>query len=228
MTKQGQRGFATFEVILVVIVLVAITGFAAWRIIGNKQDDTQKNLVSGPLTSEDRQRLEETTAESTEAQTTTTASGGNAASTPTSSGQATTNNAKKTTTNSTPAPTTQNTSPQPTTTPPSAPAPSNRPTAEFCQQKNGASFTNAWAIDNSSHTYQVWENGGWVNKTETGTAARNFDTMQIVGVIPYLKQAAWAICSEKAGYITFYYRPTGSVYTYNWLVAYEHISIVQP
>lgn len=232
MTKNEQHGFATFEIILVIIALVLITGFAAWRIASNN-NDAQKNLISGPLTSEDRLRLEELAVD-----TTTPAAGNSTATTDGPSSQnpnASTNSSSNNATSSNTQPTQsspQSTSPaQSPPTSPSAPAttaPSNRPTTEFCKQKDGASFTNVWAVENATHTYQVWENGGWVNKSETGTAARNYDTMQIVGIIPYVTRAAWATCSDKAGYIMFYYQPSGSVYTYNWLVPFEYVSLVQP
>ena len=231
MTSKKQHGFATIEIVVVVVILVLITGFAIWRIQSSKQDSEQKNLISGSLTTEDRERLEANTSTADAASPAdnspsstpapSSPSNPNPSNANTSAGQQ--NQSQNTNTSTS---TTQTTTPPPASTPPAVS--NNRPTAEFCKQKDGDSFTNAWVTDNSSHTYQIWENGGWVSKTETGTAARNYDTMQVVGVIPYHTRAAWAICNDKAGYIMFYYKPGGSVYTYNWLVPFEHITLVQP
>jgi hypothetical protein len=235
-TDRKQSGFAALEIIVVVLVL-AILGFVAWRVIGSKQQAKSMQTVAGPLTQEDRQRLADTgeeTAKTVDQPDANSNSGssssgntsGNAASKPKSSTTSSSGNTNTTTTT--------DTSTTPAATPPTQSTPTvpsnnfTRPTTAFCQEKNGNTFTNAWVTDNSSHTYQVWENGGWVNKTETGTAGRNYDTMSVVGVIPYARQSEWASCSDKAGYIMFYYKPTGSVYTYNWLVPFEHISTTKP
>ncbi len=253
--RSNQQGFAVLEVGIIVVVL-AVIGVVAWRVYDMKQSSKQSKIISGPLTPEDRKKLQAagqaaTTLNAAEQPTT---SGANTANPSTSQSQGTSGASKASTSASSPSTSTSgssaspattqsnNTSPTATSTPAasssssssaSTPAPQptsniTRPTTSFCQQKNGDSFTNAWATDNRSHTYQVWENGGWASKTETGTAGLNYDSMQVVGVIPYLKQAAWAICSDKAGYITFYYKPTSSVYTYNWLVPFEYISVTQP
>lgn len=114
---------------------------------------------------------------------------------------------------------------------PKPPSSITRPTAEFCAQKKGGTFTNAWLTDNNQYTYQVWDSGQskLINKTETGTPAKNSDTMNIVDVIPHLTKPSWAHCSEKAGFVMIYYTPGGSdPYTYNLLVAFAHISLSQP
>ena len=235
MTKNKQLGFATLEIIIIVVVLAAITGLAIWRITSSRQNANQKNFVSGPLTQEDRQRLEdsgEITTTEASPQNTSTNNNQSTSTSPTSNQASPTSASNSSSSNQSTSQNTSQTNQQSSanqSSPPAAPSTpvaSNRPTAEFCAQKNGGNFS-VWAADNSNHTYQVWENGGWVNKTETGTAGRNFDTMQVVGVIPYAKKAEWANCSEKAGYVMFYYKPSGSAYTYNWLVPFEHASLVQ-
>lgn len=227
-TQNRQLGFAMIEVIIVSLVLVAVIGIGVWKIFGGQNGQEQNNkqaakLNSGPLTPEDQTHIEEAQKEAAQNSNEQRAEGTTPSSTPSSatSGQRnSTASASPSSSANTPA-SSSNTNAQPA-------SPYTRPDTTFCQQKDGDTFTNAWTTDNSTHTYKVWENGGWVNKTSTGTAALNADSMQVVGTIPYLQQAAWAACAEKVGYIMFYYQPPESVYTYNWLVPFAHITIVKP
>jgi hypothetical protein len=229
-----QRGFAHVGMIIITVVVLAVGGIAAWRVMNASKSDSAsnaqkkqiENLISGPLTPEDQQRVEDAAAQATNE----TSDGAAAGSGSTSAGRASqTAPSPPRNTTSTP---TASTPPAQSSTPTNnntqqSTSPYTRPTAAFCQQKNGEKF-DAWVTDNSNHTYTVWENGGWVNKSSTGTAARNYDTMHVVGVIPYLTKPSWTHCSDKSGYVMAYYQPPGSVYTYNWLVAFEHVTVVEP
>lgn len=211
---KNQSGFTVVEIVICVVVLALIVSFVGWRVYDANQTNKQTTL-SGPLTTEDQAKLE--VAKSGELKESTKKSETKStANTSTSTSEATSTSASNPPTS------------KPKTESTTATSNITRPTTAFCQQKNGNSFKDLWATENKTHTYKVYENGVQVSKTAKGTAARNSDTMQVVGVIPYLTQAEYAICSQKSGYIMFYYKPDSSVYTYNWLVKFDQVSVTKP
>lgn len=242
--KYNEQGFVSWEVLCIAVAVFAVIGVGAWRVMSmNKTAHEQSNIsanktVSGGLVSEDREKLAGTlksvvtdnhvvppapnTTSAPAASTSTTpapTSRSTATSPPAAPSSTTVTNDPKTAT-----PNTSSTAPSPALGT-STTAAYRRPTPEFCASKNGASF-DAWTTDNAAYTYQMWQNGALKSVTETGTAALGSDSMKIIGVIPYKTKAAWAHCSEKAGYVMFYYHPSGSVYIYNWLVPFDNLSLV--
>jgi Tfp pilus assembly protein PilV len=233
-SRPNQRGFAMLPVMLVAALLFGLAGFGGWRVY---QSQNSKNLQSqaqanGRSLSDSRSTdLKEEQALQEKIATTKpkdiSAPGNSSATTittPPAPVKNTTSGTSQQTTNKPPA--SQSTTPVSNIT---------RPTAEFCAQKNGNTFTNVWLTGSSSYTYQgyQWENGysyslPQVSKTETGTPLRNYDSMQIFDVLPYGSQPQWAHCSDKAGYIMYYYSVPNSAYVFNVLAAFEHVSLTQP
>lgn len=233
MNSQKQNGFA-HPLILVPIILVVVIGVIAWRVVSNEDKQkarlqtTQQEDLTSPvpaLSAEEQEKLKAQdgdippTAEQAPAVATTQ-------DTPPKPVNNSTTGAASVPAPNPPAPTSQpSTTPAPTT---------QRPTAEFCAQKDGASFTNVWFTGNGTYTYDgyAWENGysyslPRASKTETGTPLLNYDTMQIFDVVAYGTQPQWAICS-KPGYVMVYYTVPNSPYTFNVLAEYGHLSLQQP
>jgi hypothetical protein len=239
-----EKGFAHVYLILAIVVILAV-GAIGWRIFDKKQQGEKSAQLQSQqeaegetiakLSAEEQEKLKAKngdippTAENAPAVATTKE-------TPPKPVDNTTKGAVTQTQKATAAPSLSESS-----TPTAAPAPTTpsaptvlRPTAEFCAQKNGASFTNVWFTGTGTYTYDgyAWENGysyslPRISKTETGTPLRNYDTMQIFDVVEYGTQPAWAICS-KAGYVMVYYTVPNSPYTFNVLAEYGHLSLQQP
>lgn len=228
---QKQNGFA--HALIIPVILIIIVGLIVWRVVSVEQDKQKAQL----------QNQQETTAPiptlSADEQEALKAQDGDLPPTPeqTPSAATTQTTPKPPVNNATtgaasaPAPQPPASAPQPS----APPAPTvQRPTAEFCAQKNGASFTNVWFTGNGTYTYDgyAWENGysyslPRVSKTETGTPLFNYDTMQTFDVVAYGTQPQWAVCS-KAGYVMVYYTVPNSPYTFNALAEYGHLSLQQP
>lgn len=231
MHSQKQEGFAHMA-ILVPVILIVVLGAVLWRVITTQQEKDKAQMQA-------QQEAAQTSVPilSTEEQEALKAADGDIPPTPEQAPTVATtqSNPPKPVNNSTtgavsvPKPTS---TPQPSTTTPTPTI--QRPTAEFCTQKNGASFTNVWFTGNSTYTYDgyAWE-GGYsyslprVSKTETGTPLFNYDTMQTFDVVAYGTQPQWAICS-KPGYVMVYYTVPNSPYTFNALAEYGHLSLQQP
>lgn len=233
MNKHIEKGF-THSLLLVVLVVIATIGLVGWRIASvqqkkeSSQQQTAKDEEGQPiqkLSSEEQQELKAQNGDIPPTAETTPA----VATTKTTPPKPVNNSNSGTTSPAQQTPATPPNSSSP-------PAPSVlRPTAEFCAQKNGASFTNVWFTGTGTYTYDgyAWENGysyslPRVSKTETGTPLRNYDTMQIFDVVEYGTQPKWAICSDKAGYVMVYYSVPNSPYTFNVLAEYGHLSLQQP
>lgn len=241
MSTKKESGFAHIAIIVPAIIVLVI-GLVGWRVVTTQQErqsaQTRTGENSAAPTSIEKLSLEE--------QEKLKAATGNlpptAETTPTVA--TTTTTPPKPVNNSTtgaaapapaPAPTPA-ASPAPTTTTPPPPAPTvQRPTAEFCAQKDGNSFTNVWFTGTSSYTYDgyAWESGysytmPRVSKTESGTPLYSYDSMQIFDVVAYGTQPQWAICSDKPGYVMVYYSVPSSPYTFNVLAKFEHLSLQQP
>jgi hypothetical protein len=238
-----QRGIAHLAIITLCVVVVAVVAFAAWRVQDvSKQANTDKTKNPASQTAEIDLQAEDL--EKKAAATAPTNDNTPAAVTTQTKPTTPINNA---TTGAKPTPKPASPTAQPTPTAAPAPAPASaptpnpapatisQPTAQFCAQKNGNSFTNIWLTGNASYTYDgyQWENGysfslPRVSKTETGTPVYNSDSMTIFDVLTYGTQPSWAICSEKAGYVMVYYSVPNSPYTFNVLAKFEHLSLTQP
>lgn len=240
MYTSNEKGFAHVCLLVAVIVVLAV-GAIGWRVNNIRQ---QKNAQSQTQQEADKQAIAKLSLEEQEElkikngdipptaeSTPTVASTKEAIPKPVSN---TTEGAVSQTQNAASVPvgsTTQASPPVAATTAPTV----LRPTAEFCAQKNGASFTNVWFTGTGTYTYDgyAWENGysyslPRVSKTETGTPLRNYDGMHIFDVVEYGTQPQWATCSDKAGYVMVYYSVPSSPYTFNVLAEYGHLSLQQP
>lgn len=240
MNTSKEKGFAHVLLLVTVIVVLAVAAIG-WRISTVMQQDkknaqlqTQQDQKNGdkPITRLSGKEQEELKAKN----------GGIPPTAESAPAVATTKTTPpKPVDNSTTGTTSQpQPKPAPSTTPSSpaaAPAAPTvlRPTAEFCAQKDGASFTNVWFTGTGTYTYDgyAWESGysytlPRVSKTETGTPLRNYDSMQIFDVVEYGTQPSWAHCSQKSGYVMVYYSVPNSPYTFNVLAEYGHLSLQQP
>lgn len=238
MYRLKEKGFA-HAIIIVPVLVVAVIGAISWRVVISQQEKqnaqsevkqgTSANTPTVPvLNAQEQEKLKTTngtlspTPESTPQVATTKATPPKPVNNSTNGAVATPNVAPPATT----------TTPVPTPATPSV----QRPTAEFCAQKDGASFTNVWFTGTGTYTYDgyAWEETGYsyslprVSKTETGTPLRNYDSMQIFDVVAHGTKPQWAICSDKGGYVMVYYTVPNSPYTFNVLAEYGHLSLQQP
>ncbi|MDB5171106.1 MAG: hypothetical protein JWO35_800 [Candidatus Saccharibacteria bacterium] len=237
-------GFISAHIIVIAALVVGVSGVGLSRVYQAQQDKklSQQTQANGKIASADKLKVSTQKANELQTKDTPVPTAKNSPSTtstptkPATPVNNSTTGAVKKAVPATTSPTPATTTPTVTTTaPPVAASTITRPTTAFCAQKDGNSFTNVWLTNNTAYTYQgyEWENGysltlPMVAKAETGTPLRNYDSMQIFDVLPYMSKPKWATCSDKAGYIMYYYSVPNSPYTFNVLAEFGHVSLTQP